>query len=77
MKPTYQFKTLPEVRFLKGRMTQQQVADKLGITLTSYAFIENGHRHGSFKTWVKIQKLFNLTDDECWKIQKNTNKEDK
>lgn len=74
---SYTYKNLTEVRFLKGRLTQQEVADKLGITLTSYALIEKGHRHGSFKTWLKIQKLFNLTDAECWVIQKGTHKQDK
>lgn len=65
------YKDLKDVRFANGRLTQKEVADKLGISVNSYVRIENGEHIGSTKTWVKLQKLFNLTDAETWELQKN------
>lgn len=41
-------------------MTQQQVADKLGLSLIGYRQIENGKRIGEIKTWDKLEDLFNV-----------------
>ena len=40
-------------------MTQQQVADKLGISLIYYQKIEQGTRTGDFKIWDTLEKMFN------------------
>ena len=69
------YKNLRDVRYLNGNLTQEDVANKLGISTGAYCLIEQGKRVGSAKTWSKIQKLFNLTDEETWKLQKNNKKE--
>ena len=69
------YKNLKEVRVLNGDLSQQEVAEKLGISTGAYSFIENGKRTGSTKTWMKIQELFNLTDEDVWNLQKNNKKE--
>ena len=38
-------------------MTQQQVADKLGITLRHYQKIEYGELNGSFEVWDALEDL--------------------
>lgn len=52
-------------------MTQSDVAEKIGISLSLYNLIENGKRVGSIETWKKIQKLFSLSDKEMWSIMKD------
>ena len=37
-------------------MTQSDVAEKIGISLSLYNLIENGKRVGSIETWKKIQE---------------------
>lgn len=41
-------------------MTQQQVADKLGITLRHYKKIEYGDSIGSIEVWDKLEDLFQI-----------------
>lgn len=41
-------------------MTQQQVANRLGITLVYYQKIEAGERDGSFLLWDTLEDLFNV-----------------
>ena len=52
-------------------MTQSDVAEKIGISLSLYNLIENGKRVGSIETWKKIQKLFCLSDKEMWSLMKD------
>ena len=41
-------------------MTQQQVAEKLGISEIGYRQIESGKRTGTIKTWDELEDLFNI-----------------
>ena len=41
-------------------LTQQQVADKVGIKLISYRQIEGGARIGKIETWDKLEDLLNV-----------------
>ena len=38
-------------------MTQQQVADKLGISLRYYQNIEKGDRNGDFSLWDELEEI--------------------
>lgn len=48
---------LRRARLDKG-MTQQQVADHLGISLRHYCRIESGTRTGDFQLWDELEDLF-------------------
>lgn len=50
---------LRKARKEKG-MTQQQVADSLGISLVHYQKIEQGSRTGDFKIWDNLEDLFDV-----------------
>lgn len=52
-------KNLKEAR-KKAGMTQQQVAETLGITERSYQRIESGEMLGSIKNWDALEDLFHL-----------------
>lgn len=45
---------------LGAGMTQQQVADRLGISLRYYCHIEAGTRNGDFQIWDELEDLFNV-----------------
>ena len=46
------------------RMTQQQVAEYLGITERAYQKIEYGTRIGKIETWDKLEDLFKIHQRE-------------
>ena len=50
---------LKQARLDKG-MTQQQVADHLGISLNYYQRIEYGTRTGDFQLWDDLEDLFSI-----------------
>lgn len=50
---------LKEARNAKG-MTQQQVADHLGISLRYYQNLEAGDRGGDFEIWDSLEDLFSI-----------------
>lgn len=52
-------KNLKEARQRAG-LTQQQMADKLGISTRYYRFIENGRRNGDFELWDKLEDFFGI-----------------
>lgn len=52
-------KNLQDARKAAG-MTQQQVADHLGITARYYQHIETGTRTGDFLIWDDLEELFSI-----------------
>lgn len=52
----------------KAGMTQQQVADYLGVSLVYYQKIEQGTRTGDFEIWDSLEDLFNLHQRQLRKI---------
>lgn len=41
-------------------MTQKQVAEHLGITLTAYQYMECGERVGRVELWDTLENLFKI-----------------
>ncbi len=54
---------------VKNGLTQYLMATKLGVSVASYSLIERGQRNGNRDFWLKLQKEFNLTGEEVWKLQ--------
>lgn len=50
---------LQNARKEKG-LTQQQVADQIGISLRYYKQIEAGQRTGDFEIWDNLEDLLNV-----------------
>ncbi len=44
----------------KAGMTQQQMADKLEISLRHYQFIESGDRTGDFILWDSLEDILGI-----------------
>lgn len=53
---------------VKKSMTQQQVADCLGISLRYYQKIESGSQTGDFSIWDTLEDLFNVHQRELREI---------
>lgn len=50
-------------------LTQPQIAERLGISTSTYNLVENGKRRGSQYFWLKLQREFKLDGETMWKIQ--------
>lgn len=61
---------LRKARKEKG-MTQQKVADFLGISLRYYQKIEAGDRTGDFEIWDNLEDLFNVHQRKLREISNN------
>lgn len=53
------------------KMTQQAVADYLGISLRYYQNIEAGDRTGDFEIWDNLEDLFNIHQRKLREIANN------
>lgn len=47
-------------------LTQETMAERLGMSRQAYAKIENGQAAGSISFWLKVQFAFNITSEEMW-----------
>ncbi len=54
-------------------MTQQQVADRLGISLRYYCHIEKGTRNGDFEIWDELEDMFSTHQRELRRIGREAN----
>ena len=55
-------------------MTQQQVADKIGITQRKYSYIETGNQPLTDEILVALSKLYNVSIDYILKQTENPNR---
>lgn len=46
------------------RLSQQEMADKIGCSRATYSSIESGSRNGTMTFWGKLQKAFDVPDTE-------------
>lgn len=55
----------------KAGMTQQQIADRLNISLRYYQNIEEGSRLGNFVIWDKLEDLLGIHQRKLREISTN------
>lgn len=55
---------------VKHDLSQQEMADKLGVARQTYGDIENGNASGSMKFWEAFQVEFSIPDAEMWELMK-------
>ena len=51
-------------------LNQAEMAEKIGVSRALYGYIENGKRGGSPEFWDKLQKSFNVPDEDMYKMMK-------
>lgn len=54
----------------KQKLTQAEMAEKIGVSTSGYVLIELGKRNGTMEFWEKLQSVFNLPDEEIWGLMK-------
>lgn len=54
-----------------AKMTQQQMADKLDISLRYYQNIEDGNRTGNFDIWDKLEDITGIHQRKLREISNN------
>ena len=62
-------RNLKVLRVKKG-LTQQQMAERIGISLSGYSRIESGLQKCSTKFLCKLQEAFGIPDSEIWDYTK-------
>lgn len=50
------------------RMTQESMAETIGVKRARYAAIENGTRDGRQDFWIAFQRAFDVKDAEMWRL---------
>lgn len=53
-------------------LTQKQMAEKTGVSISTYSLIESGTRRGSQEFWQRLQKEFGLDGGTVWALQNET-----
>lgn len=46
------------------RLSQQEMADKIGCSRATYSSIETGSRDGRVEFWNKLQRAFNIPNEK-------------
>lgn len=62
-----------KLRFFAGEMTQQQLADKTGVTRQTIVAIENGKYFPTLELAFKISRIFNTPLEEVFSYDDGSN----
>ena len=52
------------------KLTQAEMAERLGVSRATYVYIERGARSGTIDVWSTLQRVFNVPDAEMFSLQK-------
>jgi transcriptional regulator with XRE-family HTH domain len=52
------------------KLTQEEMAKKMGVCRATYAMVERGERSGSGEFWKKLQIEFGVPDAEMYSLMK-------
>lgn len=70
-KPTQISNDIRQLRYAAGEMTQQALADKVGVTRQTIIAIEKGKYSPSLEVAFKIAILFGTTVDQVFRYEPN------
>lgn len=58
-------------RFLKGEMTQQELADAIGVSRQTIVTLEKGQYNPSVALALRLAKLFNVKVEELFYLEED------
>lgn len=61
---------LKDYRKAQG-LTQQGMADKIGVSRQTYNYVECGSRNGTMPFWYKLQRAFDIPDNKLGGLMRN------
>lgn len=50
------------------KLSQQELADVIGVPRQTYAMVERGQRRGSDAMWAALKEKFDVPDADMWKL---------
>lgn len=56
---------------VKNHLTQEQMADEIGVGRQTYAAVEQGKQRGGEYFWETVQSRFEVPDSEMWELMRN------
>lgn len=56
-------------------LSQEDMAKVLGVSRSQYSQIENGKRDGTLSFWKKLQRVFDISDEDMWALAKRKDDE--
>lgn len=56
------------LRELRGEMSQEAMAEAIGVKRQYYSRVELGQRKGSLQFWESVKQRFNLTDSLVYRM---------
>lgn len=56
---------------VRNELSQEQIAEKIGCTRSTFSSIEIGKREGRRAFWNSLQSAFNIPDEEMFGLMKN------
>ncbi len=74
MTPTVVTNSIRRLRFEHGEMTQQQLAERVGVTRQTVNAIEAGKYSPSLEAAFRIAEVFGLRVDEVFHYARSTRK---
>ena len=51
-------------------LTQEQMAERIGVCKATYNFVEIGKRQGNSAFWQNLQREFDIPDEEMFALMK-------
>jgi transcriptional regulator with XRE-family HTH domain len=52
------------------KLRQTDIAYDLGVSRATYSFIERGVRNGKAEFWDRLQRTYNVADEDMYKLMK-------
>lgn len=52
------------------KLRQTDIAYELGVSRATYSFIERGIRSGNAEFWSKLQRTYNVPDEQMYQLMK-------
>lgn len=58
---------------IENRLTQKQVADRIGLAISAVSSYESGTRYPSYESLVKLSRMFHVSTDYLLGLTKKRN----
>lgn len=52
------------------KLKQSEMAEKIGVSRTTYSFVERGVRGGTAEFWANLQNAFGVPDEQMYSLMK-------
>ena len=61
-------RTKLKIKRMQKGIKSYQASEQLNMSRAYYSYIENGRKNPSLETWMQIQELYHIPNEEMWEI---------